>query len=284
MCVNLESEYIIKKKFNVIFKSSKRFMLEIKLPWILHTDFQRIKYTKTSPQARSSSIELNDYKSIVLNYRLTDLPPRGSREFIITSFVERYKYKLPDPEKLRNLPFEREQPLPPLPQWPTSNKEIAQQALDAVGDQTSYINVIASLFRLTRRIITPDRNLQTRIGALKAFKEGRGDCDEMTDLFVTFSRCLGIKSRRVTGYFIDKDLNVENHAWAEVPNPGEKNSWLPVDPAMNNFLVLPNNYILRKIEDTVSQVNDLHFYRKGKSDVSLQSNFADGPVIIEKVE
>lgn len=284
VCIALKNEFIITKNFNVSFKSNKRFILEMRLPWLLDTDFQRIKYTRSSPQARSSLVKLNEYKSIVLNYRLTDLPPRGSREFTITSLVERHEYQLPDPEKLMNSPFNRKQPLQALPQWPTSNKEIAQLALDTVGEQTNYIDVIASLFKLTRRVITPDRNLQTRLGALKAFKEGRGDCDEMTDLFVTFTRSLGINSRRVTGYFIHRDMKIENHAWAEVPEPGEKDSWLPVDPAMNNFLVLPGNYILRKIEETISQVNDLYFYRKGRSDVSLRSNFIDGSVVIERVE
>jgi len=255
----------------------------MKLPWLVETSFQRIRYTKTSPQARTSTVELSDYKSLILNYRLADLPPRGSREFTITSLVERHGYQLPNRRELLSLPFIRKKPLQSLPQWPTSNEDIARLALDAVGDLTSFVDVIASLFKLTRKIITPDRNLQTRLGALKAFKERRGDCDEMTDLFVTFSRSLGIKSRRVTGYIVDGD-SVENHAWAEVHFPGEIKSWLPVDPAMNTFLELPVNYILKKVEESVSLVNDLHFHRKGKSEVSLSSNFIDGPLVIERVK
>ncbi|MCK4848183.1 MAG: transglutaminase domain-containing protein [Candidatus Heimdallarchaeota archaeon] len=96
--------------------------------------------------------------------------------------------------------------------------------------------------------ITTREIQETRLGAHKAIKEGVGDCDEFTDLFITLTRSRGIPSRRLTGYHISKGgSSVEAHAWAEIYSPTA--SWIPIDLAMNNIGLHSQNYVIWKIEE-----------------------------------
>jgi hypothetical protein len=198
--------------------------------------------------------------------------------------LERNEYKLPVPlSKIKDIPFRRQVRLPTHPQWPTGIEELYMFAVETVKGINTLVEVYRVLYRKIRSLIVP-KNLKSRIGAYKAFKMGQGDCDEMTDLFITLCRCLGIPARRLTGYHVNKDGNVENHAWVEVPCPGTTDAWLPVDPAMFNFFYLPTSYIARKIEASVSQVSDVSYSWKGRSNVSLSSSFMDKTVQIDVIK
>ena len=89
---------------------------------------------------------------------------------------------------------------------------------------------------------------EKRLGADQALLTGEGDCDEFTDLFVTFARMRGIPCRRLTGYFITNLGNfVEAHAWGEILTP--KLGWITIDIALNNIGNHSINYVILKIEE-----------------------------------
>ena len=134
---------------------------------------------------------------------------------------------------------------------------------------------IASKFVLNS--ITQRENLETRLGAHKAVKEGVGDCDEFTDLFITLTRSRGIPSRRLTGYHISKGGSlVEPHAWAEIYSSTV--SWIPIDLAMNNIGTHSKNYVIWKIEEFNPALPDYQIRIKHSNAVHHQW-FKDKPVI-----
>ncbi|MFW9995710.1 MAG: transglutaminase family protein [Candidatus Odinarchaeota archaeon] len=273
--------YKIAHDFHLTFQSRSRFFVTIKIPWLVENDYQRIVNIKTNPPAKIKRVKKEGWELLSMKYSL-DLPPRGSRAFNIETQLARLEFALPAPlSEINNYPFTHRSRLPSQPQWPTNIEELYKTAVESVQEYHSLLEVYISLYKKTRELIAPE-NLESRIGAYKAFKTGYGDCDEMTDLFITFCRCLGIPARRVTGYYVHKDeeIRVENHAWAEVPCPGTDNMWLPVDPAMLNFARLPQSYIAKKIEASISQVDDMVYTWRGRSTIALSSNFTEEKVKI----
>ncbi|MEM4638136.1 MAG: transglutaminase domain-containing protein [Candidatus Woesearchaeota archaeon] len=72
-----------------------------------------------------------------------------------------------------------------------------------------------------------------------------GVCDELTNLFISFNRALGIPARFVSGYaYTELDVFESNwvpHAWAEVyfPNYG----WIPFDVTYGQYGMLDSGHI-----------------------------------------
>ena len=125
--------------------------------------------------------------------------------------------------------------------------------------------------------ITTRENQETRLGAHVAAKEGIGDCDEFTDLFITLTRIRGIPSRRLTGYHISEGGNsVEAHAWAEIYSPVV--SWIPIDLAMNNIGTYSQNYVIWKIEEFNPALSDYQIRIKHSNAVHHEW-FRNDPVI-----
>ncbi len=66
------------------------------------------------------------------------------------------------------------------------------------------------------------------------FKSRRGVCDEITNLYISMLRSLGIPSRFVYGQaYTNLQKRFGNHAWAEVYFPGY--GWIPVDVTYGQF-------------------------------------------------
>ncbi len=152
---------------------------------------------------------------------------------------------------------------------------------DVVGDKVFLEDDVKQWVRFASNFvlnaITTRENQETRLGAHKAIKEGIGDCDEFTDLFITLTRSRGIPSRRLTGYHISEGGNsVEAHAWAELYSPAV--SWIPIDLAMNSIGVHSQNYVIWKIEEFNPALPDYQIRVKHSNAVHHQW-FKEKPLI-----
>jgi transglutaminase-like putative cysteine protease len=86
-----------------------------------------------------------------------------------------------------------------------------------------------------------------RLGAAHTIRELTGDCDELSDLFITLCRAADIPSRRVVGLFYHGNKTerrpFEWHAWAEIRVSGDM--WIPFDPSLNFFATISDRHLPR---------------------------------------
>lgn len=111
---------------------------------------------------------------------------------------------------------------------------IRRFAQDSTGEAGG--DMLATLHRLlaaTHDTVAFDtRSTETTTSAAEAFRLRRGVCQDLSHVFVSAARHIGIPARYVSGYFHRNDGIVDQeatHAWAEarVPNLG----WVGFDPA-----------------------------------------------------
>jgi len=144
----------------------------------------------------------------------------------------------------------------------TSIGNISKQDWFKTDDLSSWVKLAFDY--ITAKIKHREKQ-ERRLGADQAFITGTGDCDEFTDLFVTFARMRGIPCRRLTGYFITKKgISVEAHAWGEIFSLNK--GWIPIDIALNNIGYHTSNYVILKIEEFNPALSDYHV-QTGRSGV-----------------
>lgn len=101
-------------------------------------------------------------------------------------------------------------------------------------------------------------------GAIKALKQGRGDCTEYSDLFVALCRASGIPARVIEGYTCEKGDRSIGHNWSEVYF--EDIGWVPFDPTYQDsgadisFYDIGNNYLYLSFLRNDPSLLNFHYY------------------------
>jgi len=129
--------------------------------------------------------------------------------------------------------------------WETRDPDlidIAQTLRGESGDDV--LKYLRSTFQFVQENMKFRENLNHRLGARRALKEGKGDCDEFSDLFITLCRINKIPARRVLGMILTDKNSSNLHAWAEVYIPIYE-QWVPFDVALNEFASIKWNYMVR---------------------------------------
>jgi len=154
--------------------------------------------------------------------------------------------------------------------WPVKStliQDISKQEWFRTNDISHWVQ---SAYRYISARIKHREKQEKRLGADQAFLTGVGDCDEFTDLFITFARMRGIPSRRLTGYFITKpqDVTAEAHVWGEILSP--VHGWIPIDIPLNNLGNHTPNYVIVKIEEFNPALPDFQIHTKQATTVHHQ--------------
>ena len=118
-------------------------------------------------------------------------------------------------------------------------------------------------------------NLDQRLGARLALKDGKGDCDEFSDLFITLCRISHIPARRVMGVLLTDAQNHSLHAWSEVYIPLYE-QWVPFDVALDEFSSIRWNYLARVHNGLSSEAPLLRL--KSKADKNFKAKFAENDI------
>ena len=135
--------------------------------------------------------------------------------------------------------------------WETFSPKIKQAASELLLSCNNNLSqYIRKAFLFVNQEIKLKQPLMTRFGASKALELHEGDCDELSDLFITLLRANKIPARRVVGYFLKvknrEAITAEPHAWAEVYFPSI--GWVPFDPALRYYAsVSPNHFARTKL-------------------------------------
>eukprot|EP00553_Chaetoceros_curvisetus_P010721 CAMPEP_0204621452 /NCGR_PEP_ID=MMETSP0717-20131115/7152_1 /ASSEMBLY_ACC=CAM_ASM_000666 /TAXON_ID=230516 /ORGANISM="Chaetoceros curvisetus" /LENGTH=499 /DNA_ID=CAMNT_0051635857 /DNA_START=47 /DNA_END=1546 /DNA_ORIENTATION=+ len=100
--------------------------------------------------------------------------------------------------------------------------------------------------------------------ASRVLSSRRGKCDEMTALFISMTRSLGIPSRFISGYAFTNHEMFDNdwggHTWAEVFFPGT--GWVPFDVTYGQYGYVDAGHIqLSETHDAES--SSVQFHAKG---------------------
>ena len=131
--------------------------------------------------------------------------------------------------------------------------EIVNKAAEIIDGETDLYSVVFKLADWTKTNIDYDLNTLTAEAAQKSswVLENRiGVCDELTSLFISFLRSVGIPARFVSGsVYSNINYSFENHGWAEVYFPDQ--GWIPYDVTFGQYgWVDPSHISLSKTEDS----------------------------------
>jgi transglutaminase-like putative cysteine protease len=129
--------------------------------------------------------------------------------------------------------------------WESNDPELNEIAHNLLTESgADVLNYLKKTCNFVRENIKFRENLPLRLGARLALKEGKGDCDEFSDLFITLCRINHIPARRVTGILLTGTNSFGLHAWSEVYFPPNSN-WIPFDVALGEFAAIKWNYLIR---------------------------------------
>jgi len=176
--------------------------------------------------------------------------------------------KVDDWGKISNVPYSLKQKYQQKSvYWPlhaSAIHDISDEKWFHTDDLATWIK--SASFYIKERIKHAEKQ-DKRLGAEQAFIKGIGDCDEFTDLFVTFARMRGLPCRRLTGYVITdtQGVKAEAHAWGEILSP--LIGWVPIDIPLNNLGNHFINYIILKIEEFNPALPDYQIYTKQSTTV-----------------
>lgn len=109
-------------------------------------------------------------------------------------------------------------------------RSLAERVAGETEDALSRLHALLGAVHEEVRFDIAPTDAQTT--AAQAYEMKRGVCQDLTHIFVSVARHLGIPARYVSGYFLRADGVVEQeagHAWAEAMAPDL--GWIGFDPA-----------------------------------------------------
>jgi transglutaminase-like putative cysteine protease len=157
--------------------------------------------------------------------------------FPIIDLDEEYEYYLQEGEKI------------------DITDEIIDKAAEIIAGETDLYTVVFKLADWTRNNIEYDLNTLTAEAALESswvLENRQGVCDELTALFISFARSVGIPARFISGTaYTNLNYDFGNHGWAEVYFPGY--GWVPYDVTFGEYAWLnPGHVELAKTLDSAN--------------------------------
>lgn len=146
------------------------------------------------------------------------------------------RVSVPMLEELPSLPVAEEGPwTEPTFSLPAAHPEIVQRAREVVRDAPDRLEAVRRLNRFVFDYVQKVPTVGVPNG-LEVLRQGKGDCNEHTALFVSLARAVGIPSRIAAGLVYSTRLGdaFYYHAWPEV-KLGGPTEWVPVDPTFGQL-------------------------------------------------
>ena len=160
--------------------------------------------------------------------------------------------------------------------WEVNDPDLTEIAANILSESDDDALIyLQNAFQFVQDNIKFRENLDQRLGARLALKEGKGDCDEFSDLFITLCRINHIPARRVMGILLTDVNSFSLHAWSEIYVP-LYDQWIPFDVALNEFGSIRWNYLIRVHSGLNSDVPLLRF--KSKVNRNFQAKFGENDI------
>ena len=166
--------------------------------------------------------------------------------------------------------------------------EIVNKASEIVSGETDLYSAVFKISEWVNANIEYNLSSTTADAALQSswvLDSREGVCDEISSLFISLSRSVGIPARFISGFaYSNLNYDFENHGWAEVYFPGE--GWVPYDITFEQFGWLdPTHIALDKSIDS-GEASVRYTWRATNTELE-SSSFEDEKTIVstgEKVD
>ncbi len=161
--------------------------------------------------------------------------------------------------------------------------EIISKASEIVEGETDLYAAVFKIADWVNTNIEYDLNTLTANAALKSswvLENKGGVCDEITSLFISMLRSVGIPARFVSGTaYSNLNYSFVNHGWAEVYFPDQ--GWVPYDITFTEFgWIDPGHLTLSKSLDA-GQTSVRYTWKSSNTDL-VSSSFSNNANVIDE--
>jgi transglutaminase-like putative cysteine protease len=206
-------------------EKTRRISFVAVLPTTL-PDRQKVISTEYSPKpSRTFQINDNSYAQYIFD------DPAEKMQIDIKIKMELFKYDLYTAKKNRT---ENDSDNSALEDFLIDEKYIEkddpeiQQIANSLEGRTEE-EIVKNIYDFVIAHLEYVKHGRLDFGAVKALREGKGDCSEYSDLFVALCRAKNIPARVVTGYTLRFDSESPKHNWAEAYL--QDYGWVPFEPS-----------------------------------------------------
>lgn len=155
------------------------------------------------------------------------------------------------------------------------NTEIESRASEIIGTEDDLYSAVFKIADWTNTNIEYDLSTLTADAVLPSswvLENRQGVCDEMTNLFISLLRSVGIPARFVSGMvYSNTDYTWGPHGWAEVYFPGE--GWIPFDVTFGEYGWLDPSHL--KLKDNIDSGSPTAKYSWKSTGVDLNVGALD---------
>ncbi len=240
------------------------------------TKFQNV----INPMISQAKIVKDDDNNAIIKFNINELPagktdyisfhvdvqPKGNLSVMLPNFGKWTEYNV-----ITKVGSLGEKMLNSSIYWPLFDSEI-QDLISALKKNSINASTFIKLaFEFVNRKIRYEIN-GFRDNAANALRLRRGDCSEISDLFVSILRGGGIPARIVHGWTInpeDQILNDKGHAWCEFYSPSAK-TWRQCDPTWGFLTGVSCQHICRQREGLNLEQNTYFWSYKGETELEVK--------------
>ncbi len=154
------------------------------------------------------------------------------------------------------------------------NEDIRNTARDLVDSDDLFLIAVKTAEWVRRNIKynLSTINAETVFKSSEVLRNGEGVCDEITNLFISLMRSLGIPARFVTGVvYTNLGYKWLNHGWSEVYFPGY--GWVPFDVTFGQYGWIDPSHV--KLQHTAGS---------GEASVNYRWHSVGGEVKLDKID
>lgn len=243
-----ENDYIVSKE--MVYESTRKTALPSGFIEVLVGNKNFVQYQKDNEiviTPMPDEMREDEYGNLYAYYDVTGLLPDQKFKITLKRDCEVDNFQKDIPARSDSvINEETKMYLEPSTRIESDEPEIIAKAKEITeGMSTDYKKAQAIFEYVNVNMSYDTSSAYANQGALSAFKNMKGVCEEFTTLFIAFCRAVDIPSRAIEGYKIenvygsgdysgDPDVIVGkklvNHVWAEIYLDGY--GWVPVEPTI----------------------------------------------------
>ncbi len=191
-----------------------------------------------------------------------DIRPQGNLTMVVPNFGTAQEYmSLTQPHTIGSVM------LAPSKYWNLDDANISALVRELKRNSKNMTQYIQLAFEFVNQKIHYELN-GVRYTAAYALQARKGDCSELTDLFVTLMRAGGIPAKVIHGWVVEpRDRSLGPHAWCEYMTPHF--GWMQCDPTWGFLTGVSGQHICRHREGLIPDQHDYEYKYMGQAKIDV---------------